>query len=65
MKANFQNCTEMKLSIKDFFSKCDQIRRKLQICWSHLLRKFFMVNFFVNASFCFVSVKEDGVYMYP
>ena len=28
----------MKFSIKDFFSKCDQIRRKLQI-WSHLLKK--------------------------
>ena len=29
---------KMKFSIKDFFSKCDQIRRKLQI-WSHLLKK--------------------------
>ena len=29
---------EMKFSIKDFFSKCDQIRRKLQIL-SHLLKK--------------------------
>ena len=28
----------MKFSIKDFFSKCDQIRRKLRI-WSHLLKK--------------------------
>ena len=26
----------MKFSIKDFFCKCDQIRRKLRI-WSHLL----------------------------
>ena len=26
----------MKFSIKDFFSKCDQIRRKLRI-WSYLL----------------------------
>ena len=34
----------MKFSIKDFFSKCDQIRRKLQI-WSHLLKKFLMENF--------------------
>ena len=34
----------MKFSIKDFFSKCDQIRRKLQI-WSHLLKKSLMVNF--------------------
>ena len=28
----------MKLSIKDFFSKSDQIRRKLRI-WSDLLKK--------------------------
>ena len=27
---------KMKFSIQDFTSKCDQIRRKLQI-WSHLL----------------------------
>ena len=26
------------ISIKDFFSKCDQIRRNLRI-WSHLLKK--------------------------
>ena len=35
---------EMKFSIKDFFSKCDQVRRKLQI-WSHLLEKSLMENF--------------------
>ena len=29
---------KMKYSIKDFFSKCDQIRSFLQI-WSHLLKK--------------------------
>ena len=29
---------KMKFSIRDFFSKCDQIRRKLQI-WSDLLNK--------------------------
>ena len=34
----------IKFSIKDFFSKCDQIRRKLQIR-SHLLKKFLMKNF--------------------
>ena len=28
----------MKSSIKDFFSKCEQIRRKLRI-WSYLLKK--------------------------
>ena len=34
----------MKFSINDFFSKCDQIRRKLWI-WSHLLKKSLMENF--------------------
>ena len=33
----------MKFTIKDLFSKCDQIRRKLQI-WSHLLKKFLIEN---------------------
>ena len=35
---------KMKSSIKDFFSKCDQILRKLWI-WSHLLKKSLMENF--------------------
>ena len=34
----------MTFSIKDFFSKYDQIRRKLRI-WSHLLKKSLMENF--------------------
>ena len=34
----------MKFSIKDFFSKCDQIRSFLRI-WSHLLKKSLMENF--------------------
>ena len=34
----------MKLSIKDFSSKCDQIRSFLRI-WSHLLKKYLMENF--------------------
>ena len=33
----------MKLSIKDFYRKCEQIRRKLRIC-SHLLKKSIMEN---------------------
>ena len=41
----------MKFSIKDFFSKCDQIQRKLQIC-SHLRKKSLMENF----TFCAVYV---------
>ena len=35
---------KMTFSIKDFFSKCNQIRRKLQI-WSHLLKESLMENF--------------------
>ena len=47
----------MKLSINDFFSKCDQIRRKLRI-WSHLLKNSLMENFIV----CTVSVTfETGL----
>ena len=40
----------MKFSIKDFFSKCDQIRSFLRI-WSHLLKKYFMENFIFWAVF--------------
>ena len=32
---------KMKFSIKDFFSKCDQIRSFLRI-WSYLLKKYLM-----------------------
>ena len=39
-----QHSTKKKFSIKGFFSKCDQIRRKLWI-WSHLLKKSLMENF--------------------
>ena len=35
---------KMKFSIKDFFSKCDQIHSFLQI-WSHLLKKSLMENY--------------------
>ena len=36
---------KMKFPIKDFFSKCGQIRRNLRI-WSRLLKKSLMENFF-------------------
>ena len=39
---------KMMFFIKDFFSKCNQIRRKLRI-WSHLLKKSFMENFIFSA----------------
>ena len=37
-------CTQKKFSVKDFFSKCDQIRKKLWI-WLHLLKKFLTESF--------------------
>ena len=39
---------KMKFTIKDFFSKCDQIRSFLRI-WSHLLKKPLMENFIFYA----------------
>ena len=47
----------MKFSIKDFFSKCDQIRRKLWI-WLHLLEKSLKENFI----FCAVKEIKRGDY---
>ena len=44
---------KMKFSIKDFFSKCDQIRSILRI-WSHLLKKPLMGNLI----FCAVVVGQ-------
>ena len=45
---------KMKFSIKDFLSKCDQIRRKLGI-WSHILKKSLIENFIF---FCAVLVSQ-------
>ena len=44
---------KMKVSNKDFFSKCDQIRRKLRV-WSHFLEKSLVENFI----FCAVKGVE-------
>ena len=44
---------KVKFSIKDFFSKCGQIRRKLRF-WSHILKKSLMENFI----FCTVNHKH-------
>ena len=41
---HFDTAQKVMFSIKDFFSECDQIRRKLQI-WSHLLKKSLTKNF--------------------
>ena len=49
------NAQKMEFFIKDFFSKCDQIRRKLPI-WSYLLKKSLMeTSFFVQCSLGRVS----------
>ena len=45
---------KMKFSIKDFFSKCDEIPRKMWI-WPHLLKKSLMENLF----FCTVSFRNE------
>ena len=48
MSLSFLQCLftaqKIKFFIKDFFSKCDQIRSFLQI-WTHLLKKSLMENF--------------------
>ena len=44
----FCTARKMKFPIKDFFSNCDQIRRKLPI-WSHYLKKSLMENFTFRA----------------
>ena len=43
-----QTAQIMKFSVKDFFSKCNQTRRKLRI-WSHLLKKSLTENFIFRA----------------
>ena len=52
----------MKFSIKGFFSKCDQIRRKLRI-WSNLLRKFLMENFIFCAVIYQIHLEKDLIYV--
>ena len=47
---------KMKFSIKDFFSKCDQIRSSLRI-WSHLPKKSLMENFI----FCAVIMEAGSI----
>ena len=51
---------KMKFSTKDFFSKCDQIRKKLRV-WSHLLKKSFMENLI----FCEVLESFKWTYNFP
>ena len=48
-----KSAQKVKLFMKDFFSKCDQIRKKLWI-WSHLLKKYLIENFF-----CAVKMAQE------
>ena len=50
---------KMKFFIKDFFSKCDQICRKLRI-WSHLLKKSLMENLILVQ--CFSGLIKHKAY---
>ena len=65
MKDYLPSCIaqKMKFSIKDFFSKCDQIRSFLRI-WSPLLKKSLMENFIFCAvlvfEFCFIIHQQDN-----
>ena len=53
----FYTAQKVFFSTKDFFSKCDQIRRNLRI-WSHLLNTSFMENFIFCAVLLFY-VNQD------
>ena len=57
---------KVKFSIKDFFSKCDQIRRKLRI-WSHLLKKSLLKNFIFCAvrNLCNMCLGDDDLISSP
>ena len=52
---------KIKLSINDFFSKCDQIRRKGRI-WSHLPKKSLMKNFIFCAVEHMILKAQFGEY---
>ena len=52
LKTTTDTAHKMKFSNKNFFSKCDQICRKLWIC-SHLLKKSLTENFIFCAVECF------------
>ena len=57
---------KMRFPIKDFFSKCDQIRSFLRI-WSHLLKKSLMENFIFCAVFIvlfFLQIAPSSLFPY-
>ena len=53
---------KMKFPIEDFFSKYDQIRRKLRI-WAYLLKKSLMKNFFFYALYIQLQLVITGFYL--
>ena len=53
----FYTAQKIKFSIKDFFCKCDQIRRKHRI-WSQLLKKSAMENFIFWAVLLWALIKK-------
>ena len=57
-ESNFDTGQKMKFPIKDFFSKCDQIRSFLRI-WSHLLKKSRMENFIFFVQCDFTKLRKD------
>ena len=58
---NQATAQKMKFSIKDFFSKCHQIRRK-RLIWSHLLKKSLMGKFiFLYSEPCYMRVRRSDV----
>ena len=61
VNTRFDAAQKMRFSINDFFTKCDQIHRKLQI-WSHLLKKSLMGNFIFGAVWNFTENCPLGDY---
>ena len=61
LAVGLQNSTaqKMKFSVKDFFSKYDQIRSFLRI-WSQLLKKSLMENFI----FCAVIANKKKIFLF-
>ena len=57
------NAQKVKFSIKDFFSKCDQIRRKLRI-WSYFLKKSLLENFIFCAVWLFTIISSEFNYFF-
>ena len=52
----------LRLSIKDFFSKCDQVHSFLRI-WSHLLKKSLVENFIFCAMLIILNFSKLSDYL--